>query len=228
MTKCIHSSVSPPASIPPVQDINLEEPKETVTQSKEDYAKFLNTLPLLEHPKSYRVECVSTLEDTNRLLPELFSTCRDGTIFGLDMEWPPSFVKGKKENKTALVQICDAKSILLIQLSQMKEFPEELSNFLKSRTKLKAGVNIRNDGRKLLKDFGIYTNGLVELDTLADVTQSEKLEVSHRRSLQALTGIFLDQHMPKGKVRMSRWDNRVLTPIQRRYAANDAYVSRKY
>ncbi|OAD69685.1 hypothetical protein PHYBLDRAFT_159828 [Phycomyces blakesleeanus NRRL 1555(-)] len=196
----------------------------TTIKRKDSYTEFLNTLPTLQHPSTYRVECVSTSLDTNRLMCELFSK---STMFGLDMEWAPTFVKGRGENKTALVQICDAKSILLIQLSQTKEIPIELGSFLKSRTKLKAGVNIRNDGRKLLRDYGVFTNGLVELDVMASTSQSPKLDITHRRSLQALTGMFLGQHMPKGKVRMSRWDQRVLTPIQQRYAANDAYASYK-
>jgi hypothetical protein len=44
---------------------------------------------------------------------------RDGKVFGLDLEWRPTFVKGGKENKTAVVQLCNSTSILIIQISRM-------------------------------------------------------------------------------------------------------------
>jgi hypothetical protein len=40
-------------------------------------------------------------------------------VFGLDLEWRPTFVKGSKENKTALIQLCNAESVLIIQISRM-------------------------------------------------------------------------------------------------------------
>lgn len=56
---------------------------------------------------------------------------------------------------------------------------------------LKSGVNIGADGLKLYRDFGIKTNGLVELKDVAESVKSPKLKISHLRSLRALTGIFV-------------------------------------
>jgi hypothetical protein len=43
------------------------------------------------------------------------------SAIGLDLEWPytPSRIGGAKEGKVALVQLCDADIILLIQVSKM-------------------------------------------------------------------------------------------------------------
>ena len=44
------------------------------------------------------------------------------SAIGLDLEWPftSSRIGGVKEGKVALVQLCDADIILLIQVSKMK------------------------------------------------------------------------------------------------------------
>lgn len=101
------------------------------------------------------------------------------------------------------------------------------------------------DGQKLYRDFGIKTNGLVELMTLANLSKSSDITRTHHRSLRALTAIFvstcahdpsrcpinmirsrqLKQKMAKGKVRMSNWSAPVLSPNQKKYAALDAYVN---
>lgn len=69
--------------------------------------------------------------------------------------------------------------------------PTELRRFFESKELLKSGVNIGADGLKLKRDFGIVTNGLVELRDLAESGKSPKLNISHLRSLRALTGLFV-------------------------------------
>lgn len=132
-------------------------------------------------------------------------------IFGLDLEWRPQFQKGEKENPTALIQICGRDTILLLQMSNMKGtclldimlciylmsnkylivMPKRLVEFLENPYLLKAGVNIRSDGLKLHRDFGIVTNGLLELSTLAQERNCEQLQRSPKRSLRALTGMIV-------------------------------------
>ncbi|KAI8877065.1 ribonuclease H-like protein [Backusella circina FSU 941] len=185
---------------------------------------YLSELPVLQYPNNYKVKCVHTHDDANRYLTELTSKNKE---FGLDLEWPPVFVKGQQENKVALVQICSTDHIILIQLSRMKGFPSELRKFLERGDILKSGVNIRQDGLKMYRDYGIVTNGLVELSDMAEDSKASQLERVHLRSLRALTGLFLEQCMPKGKVRISNWANQNLTPTQIKYAANDAYASYK-
>lgn len=71
------------------------------------------------------------------------------------------------------------------------ELPQELQNFFENKELLKTGVNIKMDGQKLYRDFGIKTNGLVELMTLANLSKSSDITRTHHRSLRALTAIFV-------------------------------------
>ncbi|KAI9267471.1 ribonuclease H-like domain-containing protein [Sporodiniella umbellata] len=188
------------------------------------FEKFVDRLPNLSSPSHYKVECVNTAKEADTKLTKLLKET-PVKVFGVDFEWPPCFVKGKPENKIALIQICSSKKILLIQVGQMKELPLELMNFFESKDFLKTGVNIKMDGLKLYRDFGIRTNGLVELMTMVKSSKNPLLEKIHLRSLRALTAIYLKQKMGKGKVRTSNWAAPFLNAKQKQYAALDAYVS---
>ncbi|KAI9478376.1 MAG: ribonuclease H-like domain-containing protein [Benjaminiella poitrasii] len=188
------------------------------------FKAYTETLPDLDYPSHYKVDCVNTLEEANARIRHLMDHNKN-TFFGLDFEWKPTFIKGQPENKISLVQICTADTILLIQLSWIQGFPQELRNFFENKELLKGGVNIGADGLKVFRDFKIFTNGLVELSELAESTGSPKLNIIHLRSLNALTAIMLDQKMAKGGVRVSDWSKKNLSPKQIRYAALDAYAS---
>ena len=80
-------------------------------------------------------------------------------ILGFDLEWEPSRTRGK-ENKTALVQVCDTKTVLLVHVSRMKReseaktsqrrelifafpgFPESLKALIEDPKRVKLGVQI--------------------------------------------------------------------------------------
>ena len=87
-------------------------------ESNARFKSYLSGLPLLQYPDIYKVECVDDMETANQKILQLLAEDKDHR-FGLDLEWPPCFVKGKPENKVSLVQICSSNRILLIQLSRM-------------------------------------------------------------------------------------------------------------
>ncbi|KAL9551157.1 hypothetical protein MBANPS3_004400 [Mucor bainieri] len=206
--------------------LKLERQKaaEEKRASNARFNTYLESLPTLIYPNFYQVDCIGNMDEANKRLRQMTKTEK---IFGVDLEWPPTFIKGQSEKKTSLVQICSANNILLIQLGRMHGFPSELKRFFEDKQVLKSGVNIGADGLKLYRDFGIKTNGLVELRDVAESVKSPKLKISHLRSLRALTGIFLDQNMAKGKVRLSNWSRPDLSDTQIKYAALDAYASYK-
>lgn len=88
---------------------------------------------------------------------------------GFDLEWPVVFRKGAAPlgRRTALVQVADASVILMIQVSAMSQFPEQLKKLIEDPKVVKVGANIKNDAEKLRRDFGILARGLVELGTMA-------------------------------------------------------------
>ncbi|ORX45280.1 ribonuclease H-like protein [Hesseltinella vesiculosa] len=185
---------------------------------------YVASLPMMKLPQEYAIVTTKSVSVTNNLLK---SMSREASVFGLDMEWQPTFVKNAKQKKTALIQICNDHKVLLIQIGQMKEFPEELLRFLQSRTLYKTGVNITGDGNKLLRDFGICTNGLVDLGKMASKMDTPSLHrIGRFRSLDNLTALFLGKRLPKDKgVRLSNWNAPFLNKYQIHYAANDAYAS---
>ncbi|KAF8604771.1 hypothetical protein BDV93DRAFT_522096 [Ceratobasidium sp. AG-I] len=87
-------------------------------------------------------------------------------VVGFDMEWT---VSNRGPKSTGLIQISDETSILLIQISSMKEFPSKLKYLITSSTIIKVGVNIAGDITKLVKDFGTEYAGraVLELSVLA-------------------------------------------------------------
>ncbi|RCH98993.1 hypothetical protein CU098_010431 [Rhizopus stolonifer] len=206
------------------QQIRHEELLAEKKASKAEIEKYINELPALVLPKHYEVDCFDKIEQANSELVEFLKANSEG-VFGVDIEWPPCFIKGRPENKTSLIQICAAKKVLLFQVGQMKKFPQELQNFLESRVLLKTGVNLRQDGIKLYRDFGIVTNGVAELMTMVNKSKSPLIQKTHLRSLKTLTGVFLGKKMSKGKARMSNWAVPVLSSYQKKYAALDAYTS---
>ncbi|CAO3623073.1 unnamed protein product [Cunninghamella echinulata] len=183
---------------------------------------YLNELPQLQVPPHYQVACIDSIQTANEALSKMTS---NETLFGVDMEWKPCFVKGGKENKTGIIQICGKNQILLIQTSQMDTLPIELVHFLESKTIFKVGVNIVGDGKKLIRDFGIYTNGLLDLGFLSqDIGNPLKKEFTGK-SLRAMVGLYIGKNLTKGKEQLSNWNRKVLSPTQFKYATTDVYAT---
>lgn len=67
--------------------------------------------------------------------------------------------------------------------------PHQLVRFLKTKTLMKSGVNIRGDGRKLARDFRVECNAFVDLDRISAFLYPQKTP----RSLRALTGYFVSR-----------------------------------
>ncbi|KAH8916113.1 ribonuclease H-like protein [Atractiella rhizophila] len=153
------------------------------------------------------------------------STLRESseTVLGFDMEWNVGFYG--KQGKTALIQIGDLKTVLLVPIFRMSKFPDTLKYLLEDKSVLKVGVNIGGDARKLYRDFGVALKGVIEL---SDVARSVDLERwQHKRgliALQTLTGYYTDLYLPKGSVRTSNWE-RQLDEEQQNYSRDDVLAA---
>ncbi|GAA5875647.1 hypothetical protein JCM1840_003163 [Sporobolomyces johnsonii] len=167
---------------------------------------------------------------------------------GFDLEWDVFDPKNGGQGKTALVQVCDEKTILLAHVARMQgefflpfqaflerrsltsgsssAFPKALRDLVEDPTRIKLGVQIGGDGRKLERDFNHVPQGLLELNTIRK--KYDPLSFVGRYGLiglQELVGVYLDRFLPKDpKVRCGTWSSR-LSPEQLDYAANDVYSS---
>ncbi|TFY58764.1 hypothetical protein EVJ58_g6213 [Rhodofomes roseus] len=141
---------------------------------------------------------------------------------GFDMEWVISWRnKSCAERRTAVVQLCDKRMILIVQLSEMKRFPQKVKEIIESQDIVKMGANIKNDGEKLYRDYGILAANLVELGAFAHRADATFAH-THRRSIVALAKVvehYTSKTLDKGAVRCSNWE---AAPLN---AANDAHCA---
>ncbi|XP_062349152.1 bifunctional 3'-5' exonuclease/ATP-dependent helicase WRN isoform X4 [Cinclus cinclus] len=176
-------------------------------------------LPFLEFSGSvvYSYEA----SDCSLLAEDIRQSLSDGAAVGFDIEWPPSYTKGKM-SKTAVIQMCVAEDkCYLFHISSMAGFPKGLKTLLEDETIKKVGVGIEGDQWKLMSDFEIKLKSFVEL---ADVA-NEKLKCKETWSLNGLVKhLFGRQLLKDQSVRCSSWEKFPLNEEQKLYAATDAYA----
>uniref|UniRef100_A0A8C2Y9N3 DNA 3'-5' helicase n=1 Tax=Coturnix japonica TaxID=93934 RepID=A0A8C2Y9N3_COTJA len=179
-------------------------------------------LPFLEFHGSiiYSYEA----SDCSLLSEDIRHTLSDGAAVGFDIEWPPSYTKGKMA-KIAVIQICvTEEKCYLFHISAMSGFPKGLKRLLEDETIKKVGVGIEGDHWKLMSDFEVKLNHFVEL---ADVA-NEKLKCKEIWSLNGLVKHLFGKQLLKDKsIRCSNWEKFPLDEEQKSYAATDAYVRAK-
>ncbi|KAF7236486.1 Werner syndrome ATP-dependent helicase [Varanus komodoensis] len=178
-----------------------------------------DSLPFLEFQGS--VIYSYNASDCSLLSEDIVTTLPYGTVLGFDIEWAPRYAKGK-EGKVALIQLCESeKKCYLFHISSMSSFPVGLKRLLEDNHIKKAGVGIEGDKWKLLRDFDIRLEELVELTDLAN----EKLKCKEIWSLNNLMKHLFHKQLLKDKlVRCGNWEQFPLTEEQKLYAATDAYA----
>ncbi|XP_062410849.1 bifunctional 3'-5' exonuclease/ATP-dependent helicase WRN isoform X2 [Sardina pilchardus] len=199
---------------------NLQNTEKTTEQSGPYKKNVLEPdLPFLEFTGT--IIYSQEKNDCSFLSEDLRSCLTPGAAIGFDLEWPPSFTKGKTK-KVAMVQLCASEQkCYLFHLSSMSGFPPGLKMLLEDETLKKVGVGIEGDKWKLLSDFDIKLRNFVELSDLAN----EKLRCMEKWSLNGLVKhLFRMQLFKEKDVRCSQWDEFELTQDQKRYAATDAYA----
>ncbi|KGL93947.1 Werner syndrome ATP-dependent helicase, partial [Charadrius vociferus] len=159
--------------------------------------------------------------DCSLLSEDIRQSLSDGAAVGFDIEWPPSYTKGKMA-KIAVIQICvTEEKCYLFHISSMAGFPKGLKRLLEDETIKKVGVGIEGDQWKLMSDFEIKLKSFVEL---ADVA-NEKLKCKEIWSLNGLVKHLFGKQLLKDKsVRCSNWEEFPLNEEQKLYAATDAYA----
>ena len=160
-------------------------------------------------PVSLRIRVAKTADDVNAWLLEH----RGQKTLGLDIEWKPTFTKGKPQNRASLLQLASDDDVLLVQLlNDVGLVTDGLRAVLEDGMVRKVGVGIMGDAAKMRKDWGVSINGIVTIGngrSLAKVTLEN-------------TGICLTKNK---KIQLSNWENRTLSQKQIIYAALDAWVA---
>lgn len=144
-----------------------------------------------------------------------------------DMEWTFNFQTGPE--KTSLIQVCiDLDECFLFHLPQLKKLPASLYAFLNHPRVVLHGVNIKNDLRKLERDFSyIKADPMIEKCIDLGVWFNEVFGSSGRWSMERLVLQTLRLRVDKSRqVRMSKWHIFPLSENQQTYAAIDVFVSK--
>nr|XP_023026950.1 Werner Syndrome-like exonuclease [Leptinotarsa decemlineata] len=130
--------------------------------------------------------------------------------------------------RTAVIQISpDLNTCYILHVSKIKYLPKSLSEFLEHDKVRLTGNNVKNDARKLARDFtGVNGDKLVQNCIDLGVLANSILPTTHRWSLEKLVNYLLDLRINKSKmVRNSKWHIIPLSPAQQKYAAIDSHVS---
>ena len=137
------------------------------------------------------------------------------TMLGFDTETRPSFTKGRV-NRVALLQLSTCTDAYLFRLCKM-DIPPSLAALLSDPDILKIGVAIKNDIALLKKRSKIEPGGFIDLQDLV-----QKYDIKNI-GLSKIAGIVLGVRISKSQ-QISNWENHILNPAQKRYAATDAWI----
>ncbi|KAL0358508.1 UNVERIFIED_CONTAM: Werner Syndrome-like exonuclease [Sesamum angustifolium] len=176
-----------------------------------------------------RTKYSRTVEEVERAAEELLEFVEvkkrkeEQCIFGLDIEWRPTFRRGVAPGKAAVLQICGENSCCYVLHIIHSQIPKSLQRLLEDQTSIKVGVAIANDAAKVSQDYNVSIKTLEDLSDLAN----RKLGGERKKwSLSTLTEMLTCRQLPKPKkIRLGNWEVAVLSQEQLNYAATDAYVS---
>ncbi|XP_030760147.1 Werner Syndrome-like exonuclease [Sitophilus oryzae] len=209
------------SSVPP------EERELEIKRKKQEIEEKLNR-PMIEYSGKINytttfLDCAFTCDD----LLSIADNCSDDhMVVGFDMEWSFNFQTGP--DRTALIQISPTLDVChLLHISELRSLPKGLVKFLEHPKVRLTGVNIKNDVRKLSRDFiGFDAEKLVNNCIDSGVMANTVLPVTQRWSMEKLVDYVLKMKINKDKkVRMSRWHKVPLRTDQQVYAAIDGYAS---
>ncbi|XP_058126930.1 3'-5' exonuclease [Anopheles ziemanni] len=181
------------------------------------------------------IEYYTTMHDIafccHQLLQWVHSQLSDSAAsipIAFDLEWRFSFRTGP--GKTALMQLCATTDrCVLLQLSCLKRLPLALLELLYHPRVVLHGVCIKNDMRKLARDFP-EVDGDRLISKCCDLGQwyNTLHDSTGRWSMERLVQAVLRQRINKNNaVRMSRWDVLPLSEDQKLYAAMDVYITQQ-
>ncbi|XP_072967705.1 3'-5' exonuclease-like [Typha angustifolia] len=145
-------------------------------------------------------------------------------IVGLDVEWRPNYTRNSYPNPVAVLQLCVGRRCLVFQILYADFVPDSLAEFLADGRFRFVGVGVEDDAERLVEEHDLEVENTVDLRDLAAVRVG-KVEL-RKAGLQNLVREVMGVHIEKERrVRMSAWDQHVLSMDQIKYACVDAFAS---
>ncbi|XP_060647380.1 exonuclease 3'-5' domain-containing protein 2 [Drosophila nasuta] len=165
-----------------------------------------------------RIEVISSVHDSQRVLNELKTHCQSFKVLGFDCEW---ITVGGSRRPVALLQLSSHQGLCaLFRLCCMKQIPKDLRELLEDDNVIKVGVAPQDDAKKLSLDYGVGVSNTFDLRFMAVMAghQAEGLGKLAKTHLN----FTLDKNW---RLVCSNWEAPQLEPVQLNYAANDALVA---
>lgn len=172
----------------------------------------INKMPLIEY--SGEIQLCDNIKDAEKFAKELLIE----EVLGFDTETKPTFNKGEY-NLPSLIQLASSKKVYLFHIRN-SVIPPTLLKVFNEKSIIKTGVAIKRDIDDLKKINNFKENGFIELTKIAKNLGVENL------GLRSLVALFLKHKISK-KEQVSNWARKKLTNSQKKYAATDAWISRK-
>jgi ribonuclease D len=191
----------------PMESENNDVPLLSI--SKEE----INALP----PCAYegRIDFVRSPEELDASLAALAGH----TLIGFDTETRPAFRRGESY-PPSLVQLASDDVVVVVQLRALGGEIGPLRDLLSHGGVTKAGIAPRDDVRKLRDLFHFEPAGFHDLSDLA------RRRGYKQTGLRALAAMVLGVRVSKSE-QVSNWARRDLSEAQVRYAATDAWMTRR-
>jgi len=142
-------------------------------------------------------------------------------VVGLDTEWPPST---GPQSPLALLQLSTDTECLLVRLCKIQNITPKLKTLLEDIKVLKAGVAIATDAKLIFNQFGVMTQGCVDVSAIAH--REDKIEGSGGLAGLALSALEITMNKLH-YIRCGDWASDKLTEDQIHYGATDAWVGQK-
>ncbi len=172
----------------------------------------INTFPLKRWEGPVRI--VASQEQMDAAVIELSQQA----FLGFDTETRPAFKKGQ-HFQPSLLQLASAEEVFLFQLNKVR-LSKKLLAIFSDPDVVKAGVALDFDLKELQGLASFKPAGFVDLGVLA-----KQLGIKNH-GLRGLAAILLGMRLSKSSQR-SNWARNILTPVQVKYAATDAWVGRE-
>ena len=180
-----------------------------------EVVKYITKEELVDYPiTQFGGEIKTVMTDVELEKALLYLNKQD--VVGFDTETKPAFKKGQM-NKIALLQLGTAERVYLIHLHKVG-FSDELRSFFVNPEITKLGIAIYDDFLSLKRSFKVIKpQGFIDLNKLAEKMGFESIGV------KKLSALLLGKTVNK-KAQLSNWENIPLSPVQKVYAATDAWI----
>lgn len=182
------------------------------TPGKEDIA----LLDPFERLGLDRIELVATAAQAERAAQSLLAA----PVWGFDTESKPTFVQGEASDGPHVVQLAMLDRAYVFQLHD-EACRAATAALLAHAGIVKAGFGLGDDKKRITRKLGVEPQDVLDLNSVLR-------QRGYRRELGvkgAVAVLFNRRYLKSRKATTSNWANRVLTPAQLVYAANDAWAA---